>query len=141
LAQMLMQMQIIAADATRAHHTRAITEFDQARDRYLNESHISEIGRMMTLLAQDHGFLVFNQQLPATPTIPQEWDAFMVMPVSMSVSGTYDNLLRLLDTVEHREYIRVTRVSFTLSEDDAGAPNMGQVLLNFEVIMMQALGA
>jgi hypothetical protein len=123
-----------AEQGIRESHTVSIHNFDEARERFLNESHISEIGRMLTLLCAEHNLIYIDQRL-SSPTVPAEWDAFMVMPVTMTLGGSYDDLMRLLDTVETIEHLRVTRLSFHVNE----LGDLNRISINFEVIMMQAL--
>jgi hypothetical protein len=134
MEKMQLQYLLSAEPGIRESHSVNIRNFDEARARFLNESHISEIGRMLTLLCAEHNLSYLDQRL-SPPTIPTEWDAFMVMSVTMTLSGTYSDLMRLLDTIETIEYLRVTRLSFNM--DDEGELN--RISIGFEVIMMQAL--
>ncbi|MCL2499922.1 MAG: hypothetical protein FWE90_06245 [Defluviitaleaceae bacterium] len=133
LERMQMQAMLNAAPFTRSNHAAAIEQFDDARSRFLNESHISGVGRMLTLLCGAHN-LAYTSQSLTQPTVPAQWDAFLVMQASMTLSGAYDDFMRLLDTVERTEYLRVTRVSFGVGSD-----HLEGISINFEVIMMRAL--
>jgi acyl-CoA synthetase (AMP-forming)/AMP-acid ligase II len=128
-----MQAMLNAAESIRSNRDAALKQFEEARERFFDEAHISEVGRMLTNLCTAHGLFTVSQSL-SPPSVPAEWDAFMVMQASMILSGTYSDFMSLLDTVEHREYLRVTRLSFGV-----GNEYLESISLNFEVIMMQSL--
>jgi len=136
--QMQMQMLFMRAPVIHNEHADALQQLEAARERFLNEAHISEIGRMLTALCEAHNLNVINQQL-ASPVVPEEFDAFLVMPVTMTLNGMYDDLNRLLDTVYNIEYLRITRVSFNMNrtEEDLWGRYLERVSVSFEVIMMQ----
>jgi hypothetical protein len=126
-----------------------LERFYEARDRFLNESHISVVGRMLTNLLLDHELGAPNQSL-TEPVVPTDWPAFMTMTASMTAIGDYNELMNLLDTVAHTEYLRITRVSFNLisptaegahEEDNEGQQRqtIDRASLSFEIVMMQDL--
>ncbi|MCL2602960.1 MAG: hypothetical protein FWD90_00605 [Defluviitaleaceae bacterium] len=131
--KMMVQIRLNEVASTRSNHTAAYEQFEDARSRFFDEAHISEVGRMLTNLVTTHGLYAMSQSM-SLPAVPAEWDAFLVMQASMTLGGTYENLMRLLDTVYDREYLRITRLSFGVGEED-----LQGISLNFEVIMMQAL--
>jgi predicted PurR-regulated permease PerM len=134
LEQMQLQALLNSAQSIRDNHTATTEAFYEARARFLNESHISVIGRMLTNLLLDHNLGAPNQSL-TLPIIPTDWDAFMTMTASMTALGEYEYFLDLLDTVFYTEYLRITRLSFNLQPDQA----TNSFALNFEIIMMQDL--
>jgi hypothetical protein len=132
IEQMQINSLLASAPHIRQRHTNAINNFEEARERYYNEAHISEVGRMMVNLCAQHNLASVSQSL-SEPTIPDQWDAFKVMGVHMTLSGMYYDFMRLLDTIENTEYLRITSLSFSVGE------MLSRINVNFEVIMMQAL--
>jgi hypothetical protein len=131
-----------SAPYVRSNHTAALEQYDEARERFLNESHISEIARMLTRIILDHNLSPIDLRM-SPATLLTEWDAFTIMPVTMTISGGYEDLKRLLDTVFLTEYLRITRLSFGFV--GAGATEDGErqergidrISVVFEVIMMR----
>ncbi|MCL2203037.1 MAG: type II secretion system protein M [Defluviitaleaceae bacterium] len=133
--------QLLAGDQrVRENNVAAMGHFYTARERFLNESHISEIGRMLTNLCLDHDLAVLSQRLSAAE-VHEEWTAFKVMSVDKMVSGSYRDIKRLMDTVEQTEYLRITRVSFSILPlgDGEWEHTLDRVSLSLEVIMMRDL--
>ena len=115
--------------------------------RFLSESSVSEIGRMLTELCEEHnlfpislnttapvGFTTGGKDREEAAKLAAE-SAFSIVTASMTVSGGYDSLKSLLDTAEQTEYLRVSRVSFGRNVDDW--PEVGNISITFEVTMLK----
>lgn len=60
---------------------------------------------------------------------------FTIVSATMNMTGSYDSLVRLLDDVDARRYIRITSLSFSAS-NDAETPEDGRVTLTFELTFL-----
>ncbi|MCL2188731.1 MAG: hypothetical protein FWC16_05255 [Defluviitaleaceae bacterium] len=139
LDMMQFQMLLARTNIIRDNHARAIDEFYAARERFLNEDHVGEISRMLTLLCLSHNLDVLSQRI-TPPVQPAEWDAFLVMTATKTLSGRYADVKRFLDTIENTEYLRVTRFSFSMREPEGNEPRvLERFNIILEVIMMQDL--
>ena len=140
LEQMQLNILLNNAPVIRENNEKALNDFYEARERFFNEAHMNDIGQRMTNLCLAHNLSVQSQRLTAATTSPA-WNAFMIMPVQMNVSGSYENLKRLLDTVADTEYLRITRIAFNMLAAQAEDRFQGveRVTIHFEVIMMKDL--
>jgi cell division protein FtsL len=63
--------------------------------------------------------------------------AFLIVTANMSVSGEYDDLKHLLDTVEQTEYLRISQVS--VRWDSGAGSYIDRINIDFEVIMLREI--
>jgi len=116
----------------RSIHAEAAASHKKLTARFLDESHLSQVGRMLTRLNEAHGLSPIDQRLSA----PMEFEGgenFLFVTADMTVNGTYDDLKRLLDTVEQTEYLRISRISFSLGGENK------RISLSFEVTMIRGV--
>ena len=126
------QTMLLASEAgIRAANEQAYENFNEAAEQFLLEAHASEIGRMMIALLSDHGLTSLDQRL-FEPVINGD---IATIETAMSLQGSYDNLKRLFDTIENTPYIRITRLSFSVSSENPSWLN--NVSINFEVAMIR----
>jgi len=127
-----VEAMLAAEPAIRESHVAAAQEYDEIRERFLSESHISEIGRMLTRLNEEHGLMPIEQRL-SRPVEFGGGDVFLVVSASKTVRGLYTSLTRLLDTVEQTDYLRVSQVNFSVGDGNM----LDRISINFEVAMMR----
>ena len=126
---------LLARDASiRQNNQAAIQAYQDVNQRLLSESHISEIGRMLTRICQEHSLMPIDQRL-TEPVRFGEGDALLIVSATMTVGGTYGDLKRLLNTVGDTEYLRVNGVSFSIAQDEQS--EQLRISLGFEVIMIR----
>jgi len=153
---------LASESSTRENHKAAIMRHDSYSSRFLSQSLISGIGRMLTDLCLSHRLQPITQLLSApmdfsvvsnedgvgdiydaiagssdTDSDPADDETvFLIVSASMSVRGSYNDLKLLLDSVENTGYIRVSRVSF---ESDAEAPDaiLDRIMINFQITMLR----
>jgi hypothetical protein len=144
-----LEMEQMRINILLASEQTLINNFDDAFEHYsettqalITESHISEIGRMLTRICQEHGLMPIEQRL-SNPVVFTDSDArdddggvLSTVSVSMSVRGSYNDLKRLLNTIEQTEYLRISRVSFSIGDDRDVTE---RIALNFEVVMLREL--
>ena len=129
-----MQIEMIMATeySLRQGHELASSEYYELREVFLTESHLSGIGLMLTRLIEEHNMHPIEQRL-SNPVVEPERDMFMVVTASMTISGSYTNLKRLLDTVEEKQYLRISHYSFSTNMDG----ETSNVRINFEATMVR----
>jgi len=124
----------------------AASEHGKLMANYISESHMSDIGRMLTGLCENHRLSPIDQKLSSPkPLFPgdkadddgdaEASSAFLAVTAAMTVSGGYRELKSLLDTVEKTDYIRVVRVSFGRS--DPVTSEFDRIMIYFEVKMLK----
>ena len=123
------------APTIRQNNKTAIETYEEMKEIFLKEEHISEIGRMLTGLVQEHRLTPIDQKL-SEPVDFEEGDAILIVAATMTVSGLYNDLTRLLNDVETIEYLRVNGVSFTVAQDQPFG-TLSKISLSFEVIMIR----
>jgi len=130
--------------AARDGNSSAIAQHNKTSERFLNEAASNDIGRLLTRLCENHGLRPVSQQLsdPKDFTTGEEDDAdtpkssvFLVTTAMMTINGEYDNIRRLLDTVEQTEYLRISRLAFNRNADVGSW--MERVAITFEVTMLK----
>ena len=136
---------IIATElSTRAALDTAAAEHDELMANYLSESLLSEIGRMLTGLCEEHRLSPIDQRLSAPKPLVtgDEGDSgatvnpgFLVVSATMTIRGSYDDLKSLLNTVDKTDYIRVSRVSFGRNNPETSG--FDRITVYFEVIMLK----
>jgi len=134
LERMQIDALLLTEPSIRDTHSYAVEWHEEISELFISEAHSSEIGRMLTRLCEEHGLPPIDQRMSNPVAFG---DAFLFMTVDMTVSGTYQDLKRLMDTVEHTEYLRIARVSFNLGGDDAY--RLDRISLSFEVTMIRDL--
>ena len=131
--RMRVEVLLASEQSLRESHEEAQRIYLNARARYLAESHVSEIGRMLTRICLEHNLEPIEQRLsPAEAS--EHGDAFLVVTAAMMVRGTYDDLKSLIDTVEEVEYLRISRIALTLGGDGRYIESIG---ISFEVAMLR----
>jgi len=136
---------IIATElSTRAALDTAAAGHDELMANYPSESHLSEVGRMLTGLCEEHRLSPIDQRLSAPKPLVtgDEGDdsatvnpGFLVVSATMTIRGSYDDLKSLLNTVEKTDYIRVSRVSFGRNNPETSG--FDRITVYFEVIMLK----
>ncbi|MDR2600571.1 MAG: hypothetical protein LBC73_09895 [Oscillospiraceae bacterium] len=130
-------------------------EVNVVRSRIENRFQYEDENRLanerFTEITLDYPVLVTNEEIDSALTNlclsnnlrPTSWsvrpfdrptpdDLFVIISVSMSVVGTYDSFLNLLDDVDEKQHIRIVSMSYLLSrdlEDD----EFGVITLAFEL--------
>lgn len=140
LEQMQFNLLLSSAPTIRGNHEAALEDFYEARDRFLNESHVGEVSRLLTELCLAHNLDVLSQRL-TPPTEPVDFNAFLVMTAVKSLTGHYNDIQRFLDTIENTEYLRVTHYSFNMRmpDEEYDFLDFNRININIEIIMMQDL--
>lgn len=125
-------------------------ENQQARERHLQATQLfpllipnEEIDPILTNLVLQNGLkptaLRFTDAVGAAQAVGGVQKSspyvFTVVSVSMNLSGSYSSLVRLLDDVDTREYIRITNLSFTSGRDES-LPESSRVTLAFELTFL-----
>ena len=128
-----VQSMLLSEPVIRENHEQALQMHDELAARFFDDAHSSEIGRMLAQLCEDHNLSPLDQRIQ-NPVELEPGGAFLVVTASMTVSGMYANLKRLIDTVEERDYLRLSRVSFNLRDDSDW---LDRVVLVFEVVMIR----
>lgn len=64
--------------------------------------------------------------------------AFSVITANMTMSGSYDSLMNLLDMAEELEYIRISKVAYTESRD-SGKTGASNISVTFEISMLNEM--
>ena len=142
------------------NHENAIMAHEELLERFLPEMHISDVGRLLTRICEEHDLEPIDQRL-ANPSAfgGNDDSAILTMNATMTVRGTYNNLKSLIDTIEQTEYMRISDVAFVVAESTrVGVVVIGddysegyivpvaasdvdfeidRILLSFEVIMMR----
>ena len=142
---------ITAESYIRDNYDTAVTQHRVTTRGFLTESMTNEIGRMLTRLCETHDLQTINQDLsqPVDFYIDKSDGAdtvnnddyrknntvFLVQTATMTLEGLYDDLLRLLDTVEGIEYIRISRVTYAKSQNQELRPD--RMVVQFEVTMLK----
>jgi len=127
----------------------AVARHEMESTRFLDDSHASDIGRMLTNLVQKHDLLPINQALkePVEFIIPRVEEnnasandtVFLITSASMSLQGNYINLKSLLDDVATIDYIRVSSLTFTWGVTVEGSETPpDRMSIDFEVTMLKA---
>jgi len=121
----------------RDNRTQAIEKHMLDSSRFLNESHASEIGRMLTVLCRNHGLTPVNQRLddPVDFVIDGttgDDTVFLITTATMTLNGDYFSLLRLLDTVEDTDYLRINSLTYVWTNDPEDRISIG-----FDVTMIK----
>ena len=140
---------LAAEDSIREERNNVVGRHDSGSARYLHESHSSEIGRMLTMLCQQHGLIPVDQKLedPVDFVIPDDDESngsneeekdtvFLITSATMSLNGQYADLMRLLNAVEDIYYIRISKLSYTRS-DNPETMVLDKVTVGFEVTMIK----
>jgi len=114
--------------------------------RFLDDSHSSEIGRMLTILCERHGLLPVDQRLedPKDFSVDENNTSgntardtvFVIMSATMNLAGNYSDVMRLLDEVEGIDYIRVSGLSYSWSVNPDVNP-LDKINIVFEVTMIK----
>ena len=142
---------IASESAARGNHDALIAQYDNISSRFLCESSNNEIGRMLTGLCEMHSLQPIDQNLqPPVDLVIGDGDnagsgeagansrwspVFLVETATMTLIGEYSDLMRLLDTVEQIEYIRISRVTYAKSMD--ANLSADRIAVQFEVIMLK----
>ena len=137
-----LQIALSTEAATREEHALAIEEYEGRRTMFLSESLNSVIGRTLTMLVEAHELVAISQTLSnptlfTTEEIDESRAALSSISVAMSISGAYNDLKRLLDTVERVPYLRMSRVSFGILSDTDGQVVTDRMTISFEVSMLK----
>ena len=158
--QQRLEMTLATAQGIRLAFEAALANDAELRERYFNESILSDVGRYLTLLVMEHDFLPTSQSLSPAVNFTASGDditTFGIVRASMSINGNYAELKSLLDTVREIPYVRIPSLSFSMSgslvliefleEDDEDGVYLGQffyadsdtsnVSLTFEVTTMR----
>ena len=133
IERMFTELLLAAEPNYRERHRISGLTFEDISSRFLNESHHSDIGRMLTQMIIDHGLMPSDLWV-LSEIQPEHGSAFLAVSVSTTFHGTYHNLKSLLDTVEEIEYLRVTHLSFNTSYYDVPWQNIS---ISFEVAMIR----
>jgi len=130
----------------RDNRTQAIEKHMLDSSRFLNESHASEIGRMLTLLCRNHGLIPVNQRLedPVDFVIEENNGSgnsggdtvFLITSATMTLEGIYTNLINLLDTIKETDYLRVSSLNYTWARDSVSF-DLDRITIGFEVTMIK----
>jgi len=110
-----IEMLLRAEAANQEHHITAALNYENINERFLRESHLNGIGRMLTNLVHSFNLRALDQRL-SPPSVSSESSIFLISQSSMTVSGTFDNLMEFLDYIYKMEYLRVTNIIFMVRE-------------------------
>jgi len=137
---------IAAENGIRDGRNQAVERHKTESIKYPDESHASEIGRMLTVLCETHGLIPVSQTLSdpkdfnvdgnAKPAAGDPEPVFVVMSAAMVLNGSYQNLMRLMDTVEEMDHIRISSFAYTWNVT-ATALNSDRIRIGFEVTMIK----
>jgi len=141
---------LIASESSiRDNRNSAIARHELESERYLNDSHASDVGRMLNQLTARYGLQWVDQTIndPKNFVIPSadnsgsgsddgDKSVFLIVTATMTTTGDFNRLKSLLDAVEKIDYIRITTVSYVWNEQ-ADAPLMDRISLGFEVTMLK----
>ena len=140
----------IAAEVSiRDNHDTLVAQHGINSSRFLAESMASEIGRMLTSLCDMHELQPIDQSLQppvdffiepdedtgSNAPAPGKDSVFLITTATMTLRGEYYNLMRLLDTVERIDYIRISRVTYVKSQDVTLSAD--RMVVQFEVTMLK----
>jgi hypothetical protein len=142
MERMRVEMVLATEASLREGHAEAQDEYELLRMLYLEESHLSMVGRLLTDLCNTHWLEPIEQRLSPmaafTETGTRADDAvFSIVTAIMTVNGTYGNLKNMLDTVEKTEFIRVTRIYLSRREGIFDNTVQDRMTIHFEVAMMR----
>jgi len=128
-------------------------QYSEIRTLFPPESLNNEIGRLLTTLCEEHGFRPIGQNLH-NPVVyflvdgnKKTTTEFSTISAVMTVSGTYDDLKDLIDTVGETENIRIKNVTFRMKgnppasagqTDIIGSAALDRISITFEVTMLKA---
>ncbi|MDR0325902.1 MAG: hypothetical protein LBI19_07425 [Oscillospiraceae bacterium] len=149
---LLIQQMQVRADLADEAGVRSTNEDAKARYRELEAIYLlagknTDLGRMLTGLCRDNSLSVTGYTLgdPSDFRVPREGGetpggdaAFSAVTVPMTVSGDYDAVKSLLDAVDENSDIRVSRLSFSLHQEDPGA-ELEQVRVTFVVTLLNGI--
>lgn len=142
----LMDMKLANEASTRSGYENAVSKFEDITERYPAVMPNEKVDRILTGLCLESGLspVMLGIDVSTAPAQAEAGgdeeettEAFRVVTATMNLSGSYDNLKRLINAVERIEYIRFTRVSYTenVENDRAGVSNISVL---FEVTMLDA---
>jgi len=120
-----------------------VNRFEFESNRYLPDSHSSEIGRMLNQLCQRYDLRWVDQVInDPKPFVMQnsensaEDSIFLITSATMTTTGDFQRLKALLDAVEKIDYIRISSVSYVWN-DDIEMPISDRIKIGFEVTMLK----
>jgi hypothetical protein len=133
-----VERQLGRVDALEEEHEEALLMYAELGQLYIPDSSSSAVSRIMTDLCFVHGLSPVDQRItekrdfiiPGSTGEP----LFSAMTVNMTVEGGYSEIARLLDTVDQRDYVRVSRNNFNRRITDEGI-EFGRITFQFEVLM------
>jgi len=140
----------IAAEVMiRDNHDTVIAQHGVNSSRFLAQSMANEIGRMLTSLCEMHDLQPVDQNiLPpvdfhiepdddsgSNDPAPVRDSVFLITTATMTLRGEYFDLMRLLNTVEQIDYIRISRVTYVKSQDLTQSTD--RMVVSFEVTMLK----
>jgi len=129
----------------RENYNAVLQQHDMNSARFLNEALSNDIGRMLTVLCENHSLQPIDQKLsaPVDFVIKREGgeesaenSLFLIVSAVMTVRGEYDDLKSLLDTVEGIDYIRISRTSFSRNTYNPES-GLDRITVYFEVTMLK----
>jgi len=138
--QMLIEVTLAAEPYLRIEFENAAVSFLELRETLLSESLSSEVGREITILVEDHGFIALVQEITPPTSITMGAAAgravLATATITQTIRGPYNHLKDLLNSVEEITYMRVTRVAFDFEEDEEGYAATDIITIIFEITML-----
>ncbi|MCL2820901.1 MAG: type II secretion system protein M [Oscillospiraceae bacterium] len=141
---------ILATENTiREGRDEAVARHGLESARFLDESHASEVGRMLTQLCQRSGLEPVDLSLtdPVDFSIPNDEEGapanedsktvFLITSASMTVTGDYTSFKKLLDEVEKTDYLRISQISYVFGVASDDSVVMDRIAIGFEVTMLK----
>ncbi|MCL2002831.1 MAG: hypothetical protein FWG72_02365 [Oscillospiraceae bacterium] len=129
-------------ERVRGEHLRAKTAYGDIENRFVRTDTTTDLSNMLIMLCRNNNLDIVSQGLgaPAAFSVPggaaHSVSAFSTVTTTMSVSGGYDSVKRLLDTVDASNAVHVSRLSFSPAFD---AETPDRVSVTFVVTLLNGI--
>ena len=160
----LLDMEFRSEELTRNNYIDFEKEFIEIKERYPVVMSNEELDRMMTGLCLENKLNPVMLEISVEETAEEETEVqteeqpesaeeetdsaeeqtdsaeeqkvpFVVATVTMNLSGDYNSMKGLIDTMEGIDYIQITQISYA-KEKDTGTPSDSNISVIFEVTML-----
>ena len=148
-----MQVEALFAQENNIRDSRnaAVARHEMESSRFLDDSHSSEIGRMLTQLCQEYELMPMTLaikdpvefKIPSddeTTTAGQDNDTvFLITSATMTLNGNYLSLKSLLDAVGEIDYIRISSLTYSWEVPIEGVETPpDRITIDFELTTLKA---
>lgn len=138
--QMTTKGVLIGEGMTRQNLESAKVQMEELRGRYPAEMPNEDINDLVTDLYIRNGLTSTNMNLSTNRTQPEDVTSYVTTGVTVTLTGTYGALKRMIDEVESTDYIRIGRLSFateSLGDAETGENTVLQnIAVYFEITML-----